>query len=96
MTAREALNAANCAEPGERLRRYETICGPRGACRHDPLANDPGRWTWCPDSLTASPDENRLGRTLSGSKRLALPPPSGEPKNAAVFEKARVESQVRT
>ena len=29
MTARKALDTANAAEPGERLRRYETICGPR-------------------------------------------------------------------
>jgi hypothetical protein len=32
----------------ERLRRYETTCRPRGACRREPLTNDPGRWTWCP------------------------------------------------
>jgi hypothetical protein len=29
MTAKEALNAANDATPGERFRRYETTCGPR-------------------------------------------------------------------
>src|SRR5437773_4496386 len=51
MIAREALDAAN-AEPGERLRRHETVCGPRGTCRRGPLANDPGRWTCCPDCLT--------------------------------------------
>jgi hypothetical protein len=28
MTARNALEAAKDAEPGERLRRYETICSP--------------------------------------------------------------------
>ena len=56
MTAKEALDAANAAEPGERLRRYETICGPRGSCRREKLANDPGRWTWCPDCLTLYDD----------------------------------------
>src|SRR5207249_2994599 len=29
MTARDALDAANGAEPGEWLRRYESSCGPR-------------------------------------------------------------------
>ena len=56
VTAKAALDAANNAEPGERLRRYETICGPRGACRREPLANDPGRWTSCPDCLTVYDD----------------------------------------
>jgi hypothetical protein len=56
MTAKEALDAANHAEPGERLRRHETICEPRGACRREPLTNDPGRWTWCPDCLTIFDD----------------------------------------
>ena len=45
MTAKEALDAAKNAARGERMRRYETICGPRGACRREPLAYDPGRWT---------------------------------------------------
>jgi hypothetical protein len=56
MTASHALDAANDAEPGEWLRRYETICGPRVACRPEPLANDAGRWTWCPDCLTLYDD----------------------------------------
>jgi len=56
MTANDALDAANDAESGERFRRYETICGPRGACRREPLINDPGRWTWCPDCLTLYDD----------------------------------------
>jgi hypothetical protein len=56
MTARDALAAADDAEPGARLRRYETICGPRGACRIEPLMNDCGRWTWCPDCLTLYDD----------------------------------------
>jgi hypothetical protein len=29
---RERLPAANDVKRGERLRRYETMCGPRGAC----------------------------------------------------------------
>ena len=35
MTAKDALDVANAAETGERLRTHETICGPRA-----------GRWTW--------------------------------------------------
>jgi hypothetical protein len=56
MTAREALAIANGAEPDERLRRYKTTCGPRGTCRREPLENDPGRWTFCPDCLTVYDD----------------------------------------
>lgn len=56
MTARGALEAANDAETGARLRRYEAICGPRGGCRREPLMNDPGRWTLCPDCLTLYDD----------------------------------------
>jgi hypothetical protein len=32
-TATDALDAANHAEPGERLRRYEMVCGHRGGSR---------------------------------------------------------------
>jgi hypothetical protein len=56
MTAREALQHATAAQPGERLQWFETICGPRGACRREPLTNDLGRWTWCPDCLTVFND----------------------------------------
>lgn len=56
VTAKDALDAANDAEPGGRLRCYETICGPRGSCRREPLDNDPGRWTWWPDCLTVYND----------------------------------------
>ena len=52
MTASEALDAANNAEPGERLRRHESRCHPQGGCRAEPLQNDPSRWTWCPDCMT--------------------------------------------
>jgi hypothetical protein len=31
MTAKEAIDAANDAGPAERLRRYETVCAPRGS-----------------------------------------------------------------
>ena len=31
-------------------------CAPRGACRREPLANDRGCWTWCPDCLTLFDD----------------------------------------
>lgn len=52
MTARDTLQAANDAPRGDRIRRYEATCRPRGGCKHEPLANDPGRRTWCPDCLT--------------------------------------------
>jgi hypothetical protein len=55
MTAREALDAAKNAEPGARLRGYEMNCTGRG-CRRKKLANDAGRWTWCPDCLTVYDD----------------------------------------
>src|SRR5436190_677639 len=29
----------------ERLRRFETVCGPAGGCQRAPLTDDPGRWT---------------------------------------------------
>jgi hypothetical protein len=56
MTARDALAQAVAAPRGERLHLFETVCVPRGACRREPLTNDPGRWTWCPDCLTLSDD----------------------------------------
>ena len=37
MTAMEALDAANAAAPGERLRRFESRCGPWAeACKPPP------------------------------------------------------------
>ena len=70
MTASDALDAANDAEPGERLRRYETICGgPRGGCRREALANDAGRWTWCPDCLTVYDD---YGKAVSRIREFPL------------------------
>ena len=59
MTAKDALDAANDAEPRERLRRFEMVCGPRGACRREQLASDRGRWTCCPDCLTVYDDYER-------------------------------------
>jgi hypothetical protein len=56
MTAREALDQPTAAQPGERLHRFETICGPCGGCEREPLTADPGRWTWCPDCLTVYDD----------------------------------------
>jgi hypothetical protein len=56
MTAREALEGANATAPGERLRAFETICGPRGSCRREPCERDAGRWTFCPDCLTVFDD----------------------------------------
>ena len=89
MTTSDALDAASEAEPGERLRLYETICGPRGACRRGPLANDPGRWTWCPGRLTVYDDYGSSTFNVG----IAM---TGEPKKAAFFAKARGERQVRT
>jgi hypothetical protein len=54
MTARDALEQATAA-PGERLHRFETICG-RGGCERDPLTDDPRRWTWCAACLTVYDD----------------------------------------
>jgi hypothetical protein len=56
MTAKEALDAAKNAEPGERLRGYESSCGPSGSCRSEPLQDDAGRWTGCPDCLAVYDD----------------------------------------
>jgi Type ISP C-terminal specificity domain len=52
MTAKDALDAANDAALGERLRRFESRCGPRGSCRREPCERDAGRWSFCPDCLT--------------------------------------------
>jgi hypothetical protein len=57
MTARDALAQAVTAPRGEHLHLFGTICGPRGACRREALADDPGRWTWCPDYLTLFDDD---------------------------------------
>jgi hypothetical protein len=56
MTAREALEQARAAQPGERRRGFEMICGPHGKCVREPLDADPGRWTWCADCLTVYDD----------------------------------------
>jgi hypothetical protein len=63
MTAAAALEAADDTEPGERLRRYESKCAPRGSCRREPCERDPGRWTWCPDCLTLYDD---YGKVVNG------------------------------
>jgi hypothetical protein len=56
MTAREALEQATAAQPGERLHRFEAICGPGGGCERELLTADPGRWTWCAACLTVYDD----------------------------------------
>jgi hypothetical protein len=56
MIARDALAQVVAAPRGKRLHLFGTVCVPRGACRREPLANDPGRWKWCPDSLTLQDD----------------------------------------
>ncbi len=60
MTAREALEQAATAPPGERLRAFETTCGPDGGCHREPLSADPGRWTWCAACLTVYDDYGTL------------------------------------
>lgn len=40
----------------ERLRRFDMTGGPRGGCEREPLADDPGRWTWCAACLTVFDD----------------------------------------
>jgi hypothetical protein len=60
MTAGDALRAADDAERGERLRRYESMCASRGGCSREPLTNDRGRWTWCPDCLTVYDDYGKV------------------------------------
>jgi hypothetical protein len=65
MIAREVLEAARVATPVERLRRYESICRSRGACRQEPLENDPGHWTWCPDCLTIYDDYGKAVNQIS-------------------------------
>ena len=69
MTAKEALDPANDAEPGECLRRYETTCELRGECRRELLANDPGRWRWCPDCLTVYDDYGKAVNQIPESCR---------------------------
>ena len=56
MTAKDVLGAANRVGIRERAVRFERVCSPRGTCRQEPLANDPGRWTWCADCLTLYDD----------------------------------------
>jgi len=65
MTAKEALDAAKNVELGERLRGYESSCGRRGSCRSEPLQDDPGRWTWCPDCLTVYDDYGKAVNPIS-------------------------------
>jgi hypothetical protein len=59
MTAKEVLDAANDAEPGERARRFESRCGRRGSCRQEPCERDAGRWSFCPDCLTVFDDYDK-------------------------------------
>jgi hypothetical protein len=56
MTARDALEQATAAPLGERLRRFEITCGPRGGCEREPVMGNTGRWTWCAACLTVYDD----------------------------------------
>jgi hypothetical protein len=42
MTAKQAIDTANAAKPGERLHRYERMCAQRGnwGCQPEPLEYD--------------------------------------------------------
>jgi hypothetical protein len=64
MTAKEALEAANATAAGERLRRFETICGPRGSCRSEACERDSGRWSFCPNCLTVFDDCGQMVNRL--------------------------------
>ena len=64
MTARDALDAAKAAGLGERFRRYETICEPRGGCHRELLTNDTGRWSWCAGCLTIYDDYGKAVNTI--------------------------------
>jgi hypothetical protein len=48
---RRRLCAGRGCAGGECLHLFETVCVSRGACRREPLADDAGLWTWCPDCL---------------------------------------------
>jgi hypothetical protein len=66
MTAEQALDTATADKPGERLHSYETMCAQRGSCRREPLDNDPGRRSWCPDCLTRHDDYGKVVNRLPG------------------------------
>jgi hypothetical protein len=70
MTAGEAIEAAKNATPGERWLGYEAHCAERG-CRREPLANDSGRWTWCPDCLTVFDDYGKAVNPVENARPLA-------------------------
>ena len=77
MTASRALERARNLAPGERLGRYETVCDQRGACGREPLANDPGRWTWCPDCLTVYDDHGNAVNRIRGLPMVGEAPDDG-------------------
>ena len=60
MTARDALEQATTAQPGERFHRVETIRGPAGGCKRERFADDPGRWTRCAVCLAVYDDYGTL------------------------------------
>lgn len=88
MAAKEALDAANEAAPGERLHRCETICGPRGGCRREACTNDPSRWTWCQDCLTLYDD---YGKAVN--RMIPEAPDDGQSADARVAGPAKRCSQ---
>src|SRR5206468_4333193 len=52
----EALDAATGSPLGEKLRRYEAICGPRRSCRCKRSKEIRAEWRFCLDCLTVYDD----------------------------------------
>jgi hypothetical protein len=51
-----SVNGPADAISSDRYSESRPVCGPRGVCRREPLTNDPGRRTWCPDCRTVFDD----------------------------------------
>jgi hypothetical protein len=67
VTAHGALTVASAAAPGERLRRYEAVCAPRGSCQHNACERDSGRWSFCPECLTVFDDYGKAVNEITES-----------------------------
>jgi hypothetical protein len=70
--------AITAAQPGERLRQFETICGPRGGCQHKPWTDDPGRVSAreLPSEAVNSPQFSATRRPHDIARRVAVPQPT--------------------
>ena len=56
MTAKDATDIAFAVSGKDRQARFNRLCRLRGFCQRQPLENDAGSWTWCPDCLTVFDD----------------------------------------